>query len=886
MLHGLLRNLFRRDRVERDLDQEVRAYRDMLADEKVQHGMTQKDAERAARIELGGIEQVKEQVRAGRAGAWLDALAADLRYAFRTLRRNPGFAAVAVITLALGIGANTALFSAVNALLLRALPYKEADRLVYVTEFWPHEPYAPGPPSPDFINWRANARAIEDIQAYGGGGAVTLTTGADAARIPGTMVTAGLLDMIGVRPALGRNFTPAEDLPGAPPVAILGYSVWQRRFGGSSDVIGKQIELDGVGREVVGVLPASFVFPDNNFGQELLLPMGLDPNPGWRERSLRLLRVIARAKAGVTPEALHAEFLDLLRHTASEEPPQFVTMRKDMEVRVIPLRQWLAGDVRPALLVLQAAVAMVLLIGCLNVANLQIARGISRRKEMALRTALGAGRARITRQLLTEGLLLGSLGGVVGLALGYWALNLMRSFLPASLHLADTIRIDPRVLAFTLAIAVASGVMSGLAPVLAATRTRLDEALKEGSSRTTEPGSHHHLHRVLVIAEVAIAMVLLAGSGLLIRSFVRMASLNPGFDPGISPESVLTLRIALPARKYATDQSRTGFYSQLVERATALPGVQNAAIGGGLPLIGTLTRVGTWFEGRAAPPPGGRPSISLAGVSSGYFQALRIPLRQGRAFNDADGEDTSRVVIVNQAFADQFFPGQDAIGKNITFAAGNDLNEIVGIAGNVRQQGLRTEASPTMYVPYRQSQFPETEMLLILRSGLPPAGLSAAAVSAVRSIDPDVPVYDVATMRDRLAEALSTQRANTALMGVFAAVALLLAAIGIFGVIAYMVSRRSLEIGIRMALGAQHQDVMKMVLGHGMILALRGITIGLIGALAATRALRSLLFETSPSDPWTLTAAAGLFAGVAAAACYIPARRAVSVDPMTTLRHD
>jgi predicted permease len=879
-LRSLLRNLFRRSEIERDLDQEVRSYAEMLADEKARHGMTRKEAECAARIELGGIEQVKEQVRASRTGAWLDALAADLRFALRTLHRNPGFAAIVVITLALGIGANTALFSVVNALLLRELPYKNASRLVYVTEFWPHEPVVPAPASPDFTNWRANTRLVERIEAYGANGAVTLTSGDESERVVGTTVTAGLLDMIGVQPALGRNFTVDEDRPDAPPVVILGYGLWQRHFGGSSDVIGKQIELDGTSRTVVGVLPASFAFPDNNFGQELLLPLGLDPNPGWRERGLRLIRVIARLRPGVTREAVRAEFADLLRRTASEEPPQFVTMRKDLEVRVIPLRERLAGDIRPALLVLQAAVAMVLLIGCLNVANLQIARGISRRKEMALRTALGAGRARITRQLLTESLLLSSLGGAAGLALGYSALSLIRSFLPAGLHLADTIRIDPAVLAFTLVLAIFSGVVTGLAPVFSQAPTRLDESLKEGSSRTTEPGSHHRLHRALVIAEVAVAMVLLAGSGLLIRSFVRMASLDPGFDPN----GVLTLRIALPARKYPTGQSRAAFYSQLLERAAAIPGVQNAAIGTGLPLIGTRGRAGTWVAGRPAPPPGGRPSIPEADISSNYFDALRIPLLGGRAFSDSDREGSAGVVIVNRAFADQFFPGQEALGNRITFGGNKDPNEIVGVVGNVRQGGLRIAAEPTYYVPYRQ--IPDSEMLLVLRSSLPRAALSAAASGAIRVIDPDVPVFDVATMRDRLAEALSTQRANMALMGIFAALALLLAAIGIFGVIAYLVSRRSLEIGIRMALGAQHSDVLKMVLGQGMALALAGIAIGVGGALAATRALRTLLFEISPGDPRTMMVAAVLFFAVAAAACYLPARRAVRIDPMLTLRHD
>lgn len=866
------RNLFRRRQIEHDLDQELRAYAGMLADEKTRSGMPRIEAERAARIELGGIEQVKEQVRESRTGAWIDALAADLRYAFRTLHRNPGFATIVMITLALGIGANTALFSVVNALLLRGLPYKDASRLVYVTEFWPHEPVIPGPASADFTNWRAHSQLLERIEAYGGGGNVTLTSGGDAERIVGTTVTAGLLDMLGVQPALGRNFLSGEDRPNAPPVVILGYGLWQRRFGGSSDVIGKQIELDGRGWTVVGVLPASFAFPDNNFGQDLLLPVGLSPELGWRERDFRILRVLAQRKPGVTPEALHAELVELVRRFASEEPPQFVTMRKDMEIRLIPLRQWLTGGVSRPVLMLQAAVAMVLLIGCLNIANLQIARGVARRKEMALRSALGAGRGRIARQLLTEGLLLSSLGGATGLVLGYQAVSLMRSFQPAGLHLVDTIRIDRDVLGFTLAIAILSGVVTGLAPILSQNQTHLETAFKTSS--------RHRAHGVLVIAEIAIAMVLLAGAGLLIRSFARMATLNPGFDA----ENVMTLRIALPGRGYATNPSRAAFYSQLLEQAATIPGVQKAAIGAGLPLIGTPAAAGTWFEGRPAPPPGGRPTIPMSGVSSNYFDALRIPLLRGRAFVDADAENSRPVVIVNQAFADRYFPGEEALGKNITQGARNDPKQIVGIAGNVRQQGLRTGAEPTIYAPY--GQFLTTEMLLVLRSDLPRTVLAPSAAAVIHGIDPDVPVYDVATMRDRLAAVLATQRVNMALMGVFAAIALLLAAVGIFGVIAYMVNRRSLEFGIRMALGAQKKDVLGMVLGRGMILILAGIAIGLAGALAATRAMRALLFEISPSDPWTLAVSALFFALVAAAACYIPARRAILIDPMTTLRHD
>ena len=879
MLRSVLRNLFRRSRFERDLDQEIRTFADMLADEKARSGMTRAEAERAARIELGGIEQVKEQVRDSRTGAWLDQLAADLRYAYRALGRNPGFAAVTVLTLALGIGANAALFSAVNALLLGDLPYKDANRLMYVTEFWPHEPTVPGPPAPDFTNWHANSRLADRIEAYGGGAAVNLTGAGEPEHIAGTMVTAGFLEMIGLRPELGRNFTEQEDSSGTP-VVMLGHRLWERHFGSSPDVIGRQIQLDGVARTVVGVLPASFAFPDNNFGQDLLLPMELLLKPGWRERNFRLVRVIAHARPGVTPEALRTELFELLRRTAQDEPPQFVTMRKDMEVRVVPLHQWLSGDVSRPVLVLQAAVGLVLLIGCLNIANLQIARGIARRKEMAVRAALGAGRGRIARQVLTEALLLSSIGGAAGLAMAYGSTNLLRRFLPPNVHLADNIRIDHRVLVFTLAVAILSGILTGLAPFLAAGRTRLHHILKEGANRTTEAVTHPRWNRVLVIAEIAVAMVLLAGSGLLMRSFVHMALLDPGFDP----EGVLTMRLALPERKYATDLARAAFYGELRERAAAIPGVHSVAVGGGLPLIGTRSLAGVWPLERPAPPPGGRPSVPIAGVSPAYFATLGISLLQGRAFTDGDREDTPGVAIVNQAFADQFFPGEQAIGKRISVAGADNQNEIVGIAGNVRQQGLRAAAVPTVYVPYWR--LPETEELLILHSSLPPSALLAAAAGAVRALDPDVPIYDAASMQERLSEALSSQRANMTLMGVLAALALALSGIGIFGVIAYLVNGRSLEFGIRMALGARHADVLKMVVGHGMLLALAGIVLGLAGALAAAHAMRSLLFEVSSSDPWALAAAAILFLAVAGSACYLPARRVLRVDPMVTLRHD
>ncbi|HEY1342896.1 MAG TPA: FtsX-like permease family protein [Bryobacteraceae bacterium] len=504
-----------------------------------------------------------------------------------------------------------------------------------------------------------------------------------------------------------------------------------------------------------------------------------------------------------------------------------------------------------------------------------MARAIARRKEMAVRAALGAGKRRLVRQALTESLLLAALGGAGGLVLAYAGLRYVRGFLPQNLHLASTVRIDPAALAFTIAAAVLAGIVTGLAPVLAVVRAPIDEALRQ-TGRSTESGGSQRLHSVLVVAEVALAMVLLAGAGLLVRNFARMTALEPGFQPA----GVLTVRMSLPQRKYQTGDSRAAFYSQLLERASAIAGVERASLSAGVPITGTPMLTGTWFEGRPAPPQGGRPSIPLNSISAQYFQTFGIPLLRGRAFTRADRAGAA--AIVNQAFAEQFFPGQDALGKHIQYGAGRNWIEIVGIVGNVREGGFRKASAPTIYEP----SLAFWEMTLALRSSRPAAALAHEASEAVRAIDPNQPVYDIATMEDRIGEALAADRANTILMGVFAGLALVLAAVGVFGVLAYFVGRRAHEIGIRMALGARPGEVLRMVLGRGMALAGAGIAVGIVGALFTSRAMETLLFELKPGDPLTLAAAPALFACVAALACYLPARRAARVDPMVTLRHE
>ena len=873
-----LSNFLRPRKLEREMDAEIEFHLQARSQDNVAGGMPEPEARRDAARRFGNRALFQEETREANRIPLLDVAWQDLRYALRGFRRNPGFTLTVIVSLALGIGANTALFSVVDTLLLKALPYRDADHLVYVSEYWPHEPAVPGSPSPDFGNWRAHSKLAEEIQAYGGGAdALNLIGWGEPERIQGTMTTSGLLDLIGARMARGRDFTKTEDRAGGPPVVILGYRLWQRKFGGSPDLLGKVLQLGGIGRTVVGVLPSGFAFPDNNFRGDLLVPMALPADSTWRdERSFRLLRVIVRVKPGVSPAALRSEFAGILSATASTEPPQMVTTRKDMEVRVTPLRDWLTGDVQRMVLVLEAAVAMLLLIACLNIAGLQIARATVRRKEMALRAAVGAGRGRLIRQLLTESLLLSVLGGGLGLALGYLSLGPLRAFLPANLHLADGVRMDGPALWFTLCIAIFTGILSGIAPALVASRPDVQEAIKQ---RRTHPG-RQRLQGALVIGEIAMATVLLVGCGLFVRTFVRLASTDPGFRPG----GVLTLRVSLPVAKYPDPPHWAAFFSQLLDRAQAIPGVESAAIGGGLPLIGTRARAGTWFEGRPNPPQGGRPSIPVMEATSSYFQTLGIPIVRGRGFDATDVADGPPVAIVNQAFAQHFFPGENAVGKRIQ--VGSPIwQEIVGIAGDVQQQARGPLDSFAVYEPL--GQYSESEALLVLKaSSRAPERLISAAAATVRQIDPNQPVFDIATMEERLGVSLSAQRANMTLMSVFAALDLILAAIGIFAVTAYFVSQRSHELGIRFALGATRSIILKMILGRGMRLTGAGLSLGIAGALAATRALRSLLEGIQSNDPVAFSSTAVIFGIVATAACLIPALRASRVDPLLTLRQE
>ncbi|MGB6941124.1 MAG: ABC transporter permease, partial [Bryobacteraceae bacterium] len=658
----------RSKRSEQDLDAEVRSYLDALVDEKMRAGVPPEEAKRQARIEAGGIEQVKEEVRRARPGAWLDALLQDIRYGARTQGRSPGYTAAIILTFALGIGANTALFSVVNGLLLRRLPYREPDRLFYVSEFWPREPMMKGAISPDFVNWRKQGRLFEGLEAYGEGAAPILTGAGDPERLNGAMVTRGFFDLLGVQLALGRTFTTGEDRFGGPPAAILSHGLWRRKFSSSANIVGKTIHLDGRSCTIVGVLPASFVFPDNGFRAEILVPMALPENETWYDRLLRSLRVIERLKPGVPANSAREEISAITRRMAYQESPTFVTMRRNMEVTIAPVRERLAGDVRPLILILQGAVALVLLIGCFNVANLQLSRSITRWREMALRAALGAERIRLMRQLLTESLLLSLIGGGAGLLLGYVALRYLKLALPATLQLLPAVQIDYTVLAATSAAAMLVGILTAIAPMLAVSKVDLTMALKEDSGRSTGSYRHHRLSGAFVIAEIAMAIVLLSGSGLLVRSFLRLSSSDLGFQPG----GVLTLHISLPYTFDPLSDARreveTKFLSQILERLQRMRGVDAAAIGDGLPLADAGLGMGVVVEGQPPTPPGGAPTIALTSVSPDYFRALGIRVLRGRSVAAVDRENSPRVIVVNQAFASRFFRGE-AVGKRVKFGS-------------------------------------------------------------------------------------------------------------------------------------------------------------------------------------------------------------------------
>lgn len=801
----------------------------------------------------------------------------DARYGFRMLLKKPGFTVVAVLALALGIGANTAIFSVVNAVLLRPLPFAQQEQLVQVYGNDTKRARGQVPSSyPNFADWRDQNQVFDHIAAYTQSAAIL--TGVDnPEQLDGVSTSGDLFAVLGANAALGRTLTPEDEKPGSQPVAVLSYGLWQRRFGANPALVGQQVMLDGVSRTVVGIMPQGFAFPFTAVKLEYWLP--LDPKSEENmERGANYLSVIARLKPGVDLPQAQAEMETIVRRLEQQYPER----NAGKGIKLSSMYESVVGNIRPALYILLGAVGFVLLIACANVANLLLARAASRQKEMAIRTALGAGRLRIVRQLLTESVLLAVMGGALGLLLAVWGMDLLMAVIPTDFPRMAEIGLDRRVLGFTLGVSLMTGIVFGLVPALRSSRLDLNESLKDGSRGSSESISRNRVRSLLIVSQVALSLVLLVGAGLLIRSFKQLQDVNPGFEP----QRVITASIALPYAKYKEESQMSAFFKEALQRGAEVPGVE--AVGGvsPLPLSGNIAMSGLTIEGRPTPGPGERLITHSRIITPDYFRAMGIPLIKGRVFSEQDTKDAPRVVVINESLARKYFPGEEAIGKRIDVTVADDnMAEIIGIVGDVRHMTLDREAGVESYFTYQQ--VPNTFMTLVARSKSDnPASLVAGLRHAVEQVDKDQPLSDIRTMEQLLADSLARRRFNMLLLGIFSAVALLLAAVGIFGVMNYSVTQRTHEIGIRMALGAQARDILRMVVSQGMILVLAGVCLGLVGAYFLMRLMTSLLYGVTATDPLTFIGVALVLSGVSLVACFIPARKATKVDPMVALRYE
>jgi putative ABC transport system permease protein len=804
----------------------------------------------------------------------------DLRFGVRMLAKSPGFALVAVAALALGIGANTAIFSVVNTVLLRPLPFAQPERLVTVIPRDERDGSLGDAHSyPNFTDLRAQKQLFEAAAAYSAANSFLL--GSDEPELlRGLVTSADLFPMLGVRPALGRTFTAEEDKPGAQRVIVLSDGLWRRRFNADPAIVGKSITLTSGPITVIGVMPPGFKYPVGMAKVDYWLPLVPNVQPGTlTERGAVFLAVVARVRAGATLQQAQAE----LNRTSQQLAAAYPDSNTALGFMLRPLHEELVGDVRPALYVLLAAVGFVLLIACANVANLLLARAAARQREIAVRVALGASRWRIVRQLLTESLLLALAGGGLGLLLAMWGLDLLIAAAPQNIPRLHEAALDPVVLAFTVGVSLLTGVVFGLAPALQATKTDFNEALKEGGRSGGEGLRQNRLRAVLVVAEVALSLVLLVGAGLLMQSFTRLLKVDPGFRP----EHVLTADVVARSNSYPKPEQRAAFFQQVLQRIAQLPGVEAAGAVSPLPLGGNFEAFSFTIEGHPPAPRGEEPSADFRITSADYFRAMSIPVQRGRAFSERDNASAPPVVIVNETFARHFFAGEDPLGRRMVVGTGAEdrPREIVGVVGDVRHAGLDAETTPEMYVPYLQESAGRLTIVTRARAG--DAGAIAASVrQSVREVDKDQPVYNVRPMTQLLADSVARRRFNMLLLGLFAAVALLLAALGLYGVMAYSVTRRTHELGIRIALGAQTRDVLRLVVRQGMALVAVGLVIGVCAALVVTRLIRTLLFGVSNVDPLTYAGVALLLLVVTLVACLVPARRATKVDPMVALRYE
>jgi putative ABC transport system permease protein len=801
----------------------------------------------------------------------------DFRYAVRMLLKNPAFTAVAITALALGIGANSAIFSVVNSVLLEPLPYKNPDELVMVWEDATKQGYPRDTPAAaNYVDWRDQNQtfvgmAVVDDDSF------NLTGVGDPEKIEGRRVSANLFSLLGVEPQLGRAFTPDEDQPGANGVVLISHLLWQRRFNGDPNIIGKSLKLNDASRTVVGVMPASFQFPTRE--DELWVPIAFSSEEA-ANRNRHYLEVLGRLKPGISVQQAQAD----MTAVATRLQQQYPDSNTDLGAEVTPLREQLVGDIKPALMILLGAVGLVLLIACANVANLLLARAAVRQKEIAVRVALGASRMRLVRQFLTESVLLSVLAGILGLLLSVAGLYLLKSFIPPDISQTSVVSIDVRVLGFTLLVSVLTGLIFGLAPALQAANFNLNETLKEGGRDPSAGGRTNHVRSLLVIAEVAISLVLLIGAGLLINSFLRLRNTDPGF----SSDDLLTMKVVLPEPKYSERPQRNAFYTAVLNKIESIPGVKSAALTTNLPLYRQGNSISITFQDRPAPPPGQEVIITTRIVSPSYFETMGIQLLKGRQFTAQDNENSQRAVIVSEGMARRYWPDQDVLGKRIspgTPQRPEDWFQVVGVVNDVHQFQLDIQPKPQMYLTYRQAGFFDLRDLVV-KTEVEPTSLAATVRRSVWEIDKEQPVSNISTMEGIIAESLARQRFSMLLLGIFAAVAMILAAVGIYGVMSYSVAQRRNEIGIRMALGAQKMDVLKLTVGSGLKLVVIGLVLGLIGAVLLTRLMSTLLFGISATDPLTFVLISAILVAVALLASYIPARRATKVDPLVALRYE